>query len=119
MVKLQENKKQDVVKPIERPYKLPEGWTGTFLGDVTQIVSGSTPKSKVQSFWGGDVAWIAPKELSGFKSKIVTKTERTLTKEGYDSCSTKLLPIGTVLLTSRAPIGYVAIAGIELCTNQG
>ena len=98
---------------------LPVGWTKAALGEVADIVSGSTPKTSVEDHWGGHIQWLTPDDLSSNKSKVVDGGKRTLTQKGYDSCSTRLVPKGTVLFTSRAPIGYVAIAGGEICTNQG
>ena len=87
------------------------------LGDVCQVVSGATPKTSVKEYWDGEFAWVTPAELKG--EVVVTTTERKLTKAGLDSCSLKLIPQGAVLLTSRAPIGKVAIAGCDMYCNQG
>lgn len=90
------------------------------LKEVAEIYSGATPLTKNKSYYeNGSIAWITPKDLSGFKHKYIFSGQRNITEEGYRSCSTKLLPKGAVLFSSRAPIGYVAIAGQELCTNQG
>ena len=89
------------------------------LGDVCRIVSGSTPKTTVARYWGGDIPWITPDDLSGYSAKSIARGTRSLTEEGYNSCSAALVPPGSVLYTSRAPIGYVAIASREVCTNQG
>jgi len=94
-------------------------WSTARLGDVCKVVSGSTPKTSVSAYWGGDIQWLTPNDLSKTRSKVVFGGERTITKAGFDSCSTQMVPAGSVLFTSRAPIGYVAIAGDELCTNQG
>ena len=87
------------------------------FGDVCQVVSGATPKTSVKEYWDGEFAWVTPAELKG--EVVVTTTERKLTKAGLDSCSLKLIPQGAVLLTSRAPIGKVAIAGCDMYCNQG
>lgn len=90
------------------------------LEDVADIYSGATPLTKNKSFYeGGDISWITPKDLSGYKHKYIYSGQRSITEKGQNSCATHLLPKGTVLFSSRAPIGYVAIAGKELCTNQG
>lgn len=99
--------------------EFPRGWRQGLLGEVCQVVSGSTPKTSVDSYWGGDIPWITPNDLSKNRDKIVFGGERFITQAGYDSCSTQLVPAGSVLFTSRAPIGYVAIAGVSMCTNQG
>lgn len=89
------------------------------LGECCKIISGSTPDTSNPEYWGGDIVWITPKDLSETADNIITNSSKKITKKGYDSCSTQILPKGTVLLSSRAPIGLVAIAGKELCTNQG
>ena len=90
------------------------------LKDVAEIYSGATPLTKKKNFYeNGTISWITPKDLSGYKHKYIYSGQRSITEEGYRSCATSLLPEGTVLFSSRAPIGYVAIAGKELCTNQG
>jgi type I restriction enzyme S subunit len=98
---------------------LPEGWVRTTLGEVTTIVSGSTPKTGVPGYWGGDIVWITPDDLSKNRGKTVASGGRSITQAGYDSCSATLMPPGSVLYSSRAPIGYAAIATTSVCTNQG
>ena len=88
------------------------------LGDVCRIVSGSTPKSGNPDFWGGAIPWVTPAELDD-ESHWVFRTDRYLTETGFDSASLHMMPIGTVLLSTRAPIGKTAIAGVEMCCNQG
>lgn len=89
------------------------------LSECAEIYSGSTPSTSNPEFWDGNIVWITPRDLSNLQSKYVNDSEKKITEEGYKSCSTKILPIGSVLLSSRAPIGHVAIAETELCTNQG
>lgn len=88
------------------------------ISSVAEIVGGSTPKTDNELFWGGDRCWITPAEIN-YDSFVIYDTERKLTEEGVKSCSLKLLPVGTVLLSSRAPIGKLAIAGVEMYCNQG
>lgn len=88
------------------------------LGDVCEIVSGSTPKTSNDSYWNGDLCWITPAEISE-TDVVINDTERKITREGAQSCALTLMPIGTILLSSRAPIGKVAIAGKEMYCNQG
>lgn len=97
----------------------PAGWQSASLGDVCRVVSGSTPKTGEPDYWGGAIAWITPNDLSKDRSQVVHGGERSLTAKGYESCSARLFPAGSVIVSSRAPIGYVAIAGAEMCTNQG
>lgn len=88
------------------------------ISSVAEIVGGSTPKTDNELFWGGDRRWITPAEINS-DSFVIYDTERKLTEEGVKSCSLKLLSVGTVLLSSRAPIGKLAIAGVEMYCNQG
>lgn len=88
------------------------------ISDIGEVVGGGTPSTANNDFWGGDIPWISPKDLTGYKSVYISHGESFLTKNGLKS-GTKLLPKGTVLFSSRAPIGYVAIASNPICTNQG
>ena len=89
------------------------------ISEIGDIISGATPKTTVPDNFGGEIPWLTPADLSGYTEKYISHGARNLTQQGYDSCSTHLIPAGTVLLSSRAPIGYVAIAKNEICTNQG
>lgn len=90
------------------------------LEEVAEIYSGATPLTKEKRYYeGGTISWITPKDLSNYNHKYIYKGQRSITGEGFQSCATYKLPKGTVLFSSRAPIGYVAVAGKELCTNQG
>lgn len=88
------------------------------IRNVGTILTGSTPKTNEPSYWDGDLKWIAPAELTS-ESFIINDTERKITEEGRKSCSLNLLEPGVVLLSSRAPIGKVAIVGSEMYCNQG
>ena len=94
-------------------------WKKVKLGDIADIIGGGTPSTKNYDFWNGDISWLTPKDLSGYKERYISKGERNITTSGLQNSSARLLPKGTVLLTSRAPIGYLAIAKQEVCTNQG
>ena len=87
--------------------------------ELGEVVGGATPLTKVSSYWGGDISWISPKDLAGYGKRYISYGERNITQEGLDSCSAIMLPKGTILFSSRAPIGYTAIASQPLCTNQG
>lgn len=87
--------------------------------ELGEVVGGATPSTKVSSYWGGDISWISPKDLAGYGKRYISYGERNITQEGLDSCSAIMLPKGTILFSSRAPIGYTAIASQPLCTNQG
>ncbi len=93
--------------------------TSCKLSDLVEVKNGSTPSTIRSDFYDGNIIWITPKDLSNNKSKYIYSSERKITKAGFDSCSTSLLPIGSVLLSSRAPIGLLAICAVETCTNQG
>lgn len=89
------------------------------LKRLFRIVNGSTPESSRPEFWDGDVPWATPEDIGKLSGRSVTATRRTLTQAGYRSCGTTLVPAGSLVLTTRAPIGNVAIADAPLCTNQG
>ena len=99
---------------------IPKGWRVGTLGEIGDIVGGSTPsKSKPEYYTDKGIAWLTPKDLSISNNKFTSKGEIDITEEGYKSCSTKLMPKGSVLFSSRAPIGYITIAKNDICTNQG
>ena len=95
-------------------------WIECKISDIGTVVGGATPSTKkAENYEGGNIAWITPKDLSTFSGRYIQRGERNITEIGLKSCSTQLLPKNTVLFSSRAPIGYVAIAANEVCTNQG
>jgi len=111
---------QALVPQDQQPYALPKGWVWTRLGNITKVVGGGTPKSNVPGFYeNGNIAWICPADLSGYKDKYISHGSKDITQEGLDKSSAQLMPPNTVLLSSRAPIGYVAIAKNDISTNQG
>lgn len=89
------------------------------LSDIGEVVGGATPSTKNPDNYDGNIAWITPKDLAGYNKVYISKGERNITEMGFKSCSTKILPKNSVLFSSRAPIGYVAISENDLCTNQG
>lgn len=98
---------------------VPEHWDVVALKRRLSIANGSTPKSDEPSYWDGPIQWITPEDLGKVAGKRIWETKRTLTGEGYSSCGTQLVPEGSIVLSTRAPIGSIAIAGVEACTNQG
>ena len=95
-------------------------WIECKISDLGTVVGGATPSTKKpENYENGTIAWITPKDLSTFTRRYIQRGERNITEIGLKSCSTQLLPKDTVLFSSRAPIGYVAIATNEVCTNQG
>ena len=100
--------------------EIPEGWGVRPIGDLAEIVGGSTPKTGRAEYWeSGTHHWVTPKDLSGLSMPVLLDTERKVTDAGLTQISSGLLPRGTVLLSSRAPIGYLAIAEIPVAVNQG
>ena len=94
-----------------------DDWEQRKLGELADIIGGGTPSTNNNSFWDGDIDWYAPAEIG---TKIyLDSSERKITEEGFNNSSAKMLPVGTVLFTSRAGIGKTAILAKEGCTNQG
>ena len=97
-----------------------EEWKECTLSDLGTIVGGATPSTKDSSnYENGSIAWITPKDLSTHTERFISHGERNITEKGLKSCSAQLMPPNSILFTSRAPIGYIAIAKNEVCTNQG
>lgn len=95
-------------------------WIECKISDIGTVVGGATPSTKkLENYDNGEIAWITPKDLSTFSGRYIVRGERNITEIGLNSCSTQIMPKNTVLFSSRAPIGYVAIAANEVCTNQG
>ena len=89
------------------------------LSEVAEIVSGATPKTSNEDYWGGEIFWVTPADLSKLDGAYISSTPRTITEAGLQSCAATVLPAGSVLLSSRAPIGHVAINTEPMATNQG
>lgn len=94
-------------------------WKEYRLGDIGTIIGGATPSTKVSENYGGEIPWITPNDLSNHNDRFISRGERNISDIGLNSCSAQMMPKNTVLFSSRAPIGYVAIAFNPLCTNQG
>lgn len=102
------------------PEHLPAGWRMGTIKDLGNVIGGATPQTDNASFWcDNGIPWLSPADLSKQGVKFISKGAKDITELGYKSCSTKLLPAGSVLFSSRAPIGLMAINTQELCTNQG
>lgn len=112
---------------MAKPFlRCPSHWlTGTLeadplLGLIAHVDSGGTPSTSNAEYWDGDVPWLTPKEITSFTDGVyVSQTERQITQSGLKNSGAKMLPIGTVLLTKRAPVGIVAINAVPMSTNQG
>ena len=95
-------------------------WIKCKISDIGTVVGGATPPTKkTENYENGNISWITPKDLSSFNGRYIEHGERNITEVGLKSCHTQLMPKNSVLFSSRAPIGYVAIAAKEMCTNQG
>ena len=100
--------------------EIPEEWANGTLEDLGEIVAGGTPSTNHPEYYSENgIAWITPNDLSNSNDKYITHGERDISEIGINNSSARLMPEGTVLLTSRAPIGYLGIAANEVCTNQG
>lgn len=96
-----------------------ENWKYLSIGDCATVVGGGTPSTKNPEYWDGDISWISPKDLSNNTNKYVSRGERFITKKGLENSSAKILPENSLLFSSRAPIGYLAINTQPMATNQG
>ncbi len=102
-----------------RQAQLPQGWEIKKLGEICSIVNGGTPDTKIKEFWDGNNLWITPKDMGQLNSVFVDKTDRKITDAGLKNSSAKMLPPNSVVLSSRAPIGHLAINTKPISTNQG
>ena len=118
--KLKKDKPLAAIREEEIPFTIPENWIWVRLGEIGQIVGGGTPKTTHSEYWdNGDIPWITPADMRNLTSKYIERGTRNITKAGLNSSSAQLLPKNSILFSSRAPIGYVAIARNEMATNQG
>ncbi|WP_273692378.1 restriction endonuclease subunit S [Ketogulonicigenium vulgare] len=97
----------------------PEGWEASTIGDEVRVVGGSTPSTKEPDLWDGGINWATPKDLSALAAPVLLETSRTISAAGLAKISSGLLPVGSLLLSSRAPIGYLAITEVPVAINQG
>ena len=103
----------------ELPFELPDSWTFVRLKHIGEIVGGGTPKTNISKYWDGNIPWLTPADFSGYEDMYVSAGARTITEIGLKSSSAQMLPANSVLYSSRAPIGYIAIAANPVSTNQG
>lgn len=103
----------------EIPFDIPSTWTFVRLKHIGMVIGGGTPKTNIPSYWDGEIPWLTPADFSGFKAIYISSGARKITQLGLEASSAQLMPTGTVLYSSRAPIGYTAIAANPIATNQG
>jgi type I restriction enzyme, S subunit len=104
----------------DEPWPIPEDWTWKKMGDVSIIIGGGTPKTSIPDYWeGGEISWLTPADLSNYEDIWISSGRRFITQEGLEKSSARMMPKGTVLMSSRAPIGHLAIASNSMSTNQG
>ena len=98
---------------------VPKHWGVRRVRTIAAVVNGATPSSNVSSYWGGNIVWVTPQDLGALASRHVKMSARTITRDGYESCGATMVPAGSVVISTRAPIGHTAIVNVEACTNQG
>ncbi|MCP4628432.1 MAG: hypothetical protein GY850_33715 [bacterium] len=99
--------------------KAVEGWGTKRFDELGTIYSGSTPSTSIRSFWDGEIVWVTPNNLSKLNTPYLSNSGKRITEKGLNGCSAHLLPAGSLVMSSRAPIEYVALPTVEFCTNQG
>jgi len=107
------------VKMFGDPASNPIGWPVAAIGEICEVVGGGTPRRCNDAYFGGSVPWATPTDVTALDNLSIRLTAETITEEGLQTSSARLVPAGTVLLTSRATIGHTAIAAVEMATNQG
>lgn len=117
--KIKKSKPLPEITEDEIPFEIPESWEWVRLEELGEIIGGGTPKTSTPEFWDGDIAWLTPADMKNIKGKYASSGTRNITQQGLDKSSARLMPAGTVLYSSRAPIGYIAIADNNISTNQG
>jgi type I restriction enzyme, S subunit len=98
---------------------MPPDWELRPVKYVFNVLNGATPSSNEQTYWGGDIYWATPEDIGALSGKFLEDTRRKITEQGYRNCGTQLAPVGSIIMTTRAPVGNLAIANVPLCTNQG
>jgi type I restriction enzyme S subunit len=96
-----------------------DGWVETSLGEIAEVVGGGTPSTTIGEYWDGDIVWLTPTEITSQDGTVVSDSIRKITDLGFKNSGAQMLPRDSVILTSRASVGFVALSGKELCTNQG
>ena len=104
---------------IEWLGEIPEGWNVKPLKRILMLFNGATPKSSETDYWDGNIFWATPDDLGTTEEATIVNTKRKITILGYESCGTTLVPKNSLILSTRAPIGHLGVAGVDICTNQG
>ena len=108
-----------MIQETRERWKIPSSWKWTNLSQLGEVVSGGTPSTKEPSYWGDEINWISPADLTGYSAKTIQKGAKGLSNAGLVNSSAKEMPAGSVHFSSRAPVGYVVISSKPLATNQG
>jgi type I restriction enzyme S subunit len=98
---------------------IPKSWVQATISDIGKVISGGTPSTRENAYWGGNISWISPSDLTGYSSKHIVKGAKSITQEGLKNSSATIMPAGSIHFSSRAPIGYTVISAIDMTTNQG
>lgn len=104
---------------VEWVGEVPEHWEVKRVKEVSTVFNGATPKSSVAENWDGELSWVTTDDLGKLNTKFITDTKRKITEKGYASCGTTICPIGSVVISGRAPIGHIGILSIKASSNQG
>lgn len=99
--------------------EVPIGWNIVPLKRIFSLKNGATPKSDQSDLWDGEITWITPADLNSEQPEIITHSKRTISAKGAESCAVSIVPKGSIIISTRAPIGSIGLSGIDLCTNQG
>lgn len=119
LIEKSEKIKQGLMRDLLSPVKIPNNWKERRIAELSDIISGSTPKTSVSNYWNGSVVWVTPDDLSKNESIYMNSSSRKLSKKGLNNCSAHIIPKNSIVMSSRAPIGYLAIMKVDYSTNQG
>ena len=106
-------------KHVTITHGVPEGWERRTIADICETVGGGTPSTKVSEYWDGDITWVVPSDVTKNDCLVLLDSERKITSAGLRESSAKMVPAKTILMTSRASVGFFALMNSKICTNQG
>ena len=98
--------------------EIPEHWETCQIRTVAKLINGATPSTAIPEYWDGDVLWITPDDLGKSQERLITDSKRRITEKGYEACGTTLASPGSIVLSTRAPIGHIGILGSPACTKR-